>query len=328
MSLRNDFGGSYERMYSQSKYTHSIKIYKIYKIYTMRYETTKTPQIRSVHKNGEHEEAGESAAPYLAEPSVKPSPPKILRVPFWTENPNVLFQKEYILEFFPTEDMTYSQKLNAISRVIILMGILIFVFTQNTYVFIIAIITLGAVAIVYHNQHRTQSSSAKKLRFSDTDTVHESYEEAPKESFVNKSDGLARYTLDNEKIGISANLFDKSTPSNPFSNVLLTDYENNPTKKPAPASYNAYNNNDILNQAKEFVKQANPEQPDIADKLFKDLGEELQFEQSMRPFYSNPATTIPNDQQAFADFCYGSMISCKEGNMFACSRKYQTMPSV
>jgi type III restriction enzyme len=40
----------------------------------------------------------------------------------------------------------------------------------------------------------------------------------------------------------------------------------------------------------------------------------------MRPFYSNPGTTIPNDQGAFADFCYGSMISCKEGNAFACAR--------
>jgi hypothetical protein len=30
--------------------------------------------------------------------------------------------------------------------------------------------------------------------------------------------------------------------------------------------------------------------------------------------------TIPNDQGAFAEFCYGSMISCKEGNNFACAR--------
>jgi hypothetical protein len=44
------------------------------------------------------------------------------------------------------------------------------------------------------------------------------------------------------------------------------------------------------------------------------------FEQSLMPFNSNPNTTIPNDQQAFAEFCYGSMISCKEGNQFACAR--------
>ena len=41
----------------------------------------------------------------------------------------------------------------------------------------------------------------------------------------------------------------------------------------------------------------------------------------MRPFYSTANTTIPNDQGAFADFCYGSMVSCKEGNPFACTKQ-------
>ena len=46
----------------------------------------------------------------------------------------------------------------------------------------------------------------------------------------------------------------------------------------------------------------------------------MHFEQSLRQFTSNPGSTIPNDQGAFADFCYGSMVSCKEGNQFACAR--------
>ena len=39
----------------------------------------------------------------------------------------------------------------------------------------------------------------------------------------------------------------------------------------------------------------------------------------MRNFYSMPSQ-IPNDQKAFADFCFGSMTSCKEGNTDACSK--------
>ena len=57
-----------------------------------------------------------------------------------------------------------------------------------------------------------------------------------------------------------------------------------------------------------------------AEKLFADLANEFEFEQSMRPFYSTASSTIPNDQKSFAEFCYGSMISCKEGNLFACAR--------
>ena len=35
---------------------------------------------------------------------------------FWSENPNILFQKDMLFEFFPIESMGYNQKLNAISR--------------------------------------------------------------------------------------------------------------------------------------------------------------------------------------------------------------------
>ena len=258
-------------------------------------------------------------------------PPKAKKskVPFWLENPNVLFQSDYILEFFPVESMTYSQKLNAITRSVLLLGITIFVITRNTHIFIILAITIGSIALVYKNHKKTAKNKSKQskkaVRF-DLD------DDAELEPFTDKTEKLAEDTLEMENIKLmnlgNNGLFDKSTPSNPFSNVLLTDYEHNPAKKTAPTSYNKFVNADILGQAKEFVKQANPDQPDIADKLFKDLGEEFQFEQSMRPFYSNAATTIPNDQQAFADFCYGSMVSCKEGNMFACSRKYQTMPAI
>ena len=115
-------------------------------------------------------------------------------------------------------------------------------------------------------------------------------------------------------------IFQKPSSSNPFSNTLITDYDYNPNKKPAPPSFNSQINDDILNQAKQNVIECNPGQPDIADKLFRDLGEQLVFEQSMRPFYSTASTTIPNDQTSFAEFCYGSMISCKEGNQFACAR--------
>jgi hypothetical protein len=41
---------------------------------------------------------------------------------------------------------------------------------------------------------------------------------------------------------------------------------------------------------------------------------------SMRQWYSTPNTKVMNDQKEFAEFCYGDMISCKEGNELACTR--------
>lgn len=118
----------------------------------------------------------------------------------------------------------------------------------------------------------------------------------------------------------STDVFDVPTPENPLSNVLLPDYDFNPNKRPAPPTFSQNTKQAILDNAKQLVADANPSQPDIVDKLFANLGDQLNFEQSMQSFVSNPSTTIPNDQAAFAEFCYGSMISCKEGNEFACAR--------
>jgi hypothetical protein len=191
--------------------------------------------------------------------------------------------------------MTYNQNLNAISRLILLITCIGFVFTRNFKLIIIGTITLAAIYILFQ--------------------IHQNNNHPKKETFKNATTELL------EKKNISfENVFETPSISNPFSNVLIPDYEYNPDKKPAPPSFEMQTNNQILETAKKTVLELNPGQPDIADKLFRDLGEQYVFEQSLRPFYSTASTTIPNDQKAFSEFCYGSMISCKEGNPFACAR--------
>ena len=128
--------------------------------------------------------------------------------------------------------------------------------------------------------------------------------------------------LKENNMPIPDDVFGEPDSSNPFNNVMVTDYDYNPQKKPAPPAFNKVVEEDILKQAKQLVSDANPDHPDIANKLFSDMGSNFEFEQSLRPFHSTPSTTIPNDQGAFAEFCYGSMISCKEGNEFACARNH------
>ena len=223
--------------------------------------------------------------------------------PFWADDPNIIFDKDQIFQFFPTDTMDYNAKLNAISRTIIILTFFTFAFTRSLRILVVGIITLFAIYLLFY--YKTLAVRNKE----NTKTEIENFDDA----------GMAIIN------GLSTpsdlvNTFDTPNPENPFSNVMLPDYDFNPNKKPAPPSYNVDVNTTIIDSAKEMVKLSNPGQPDIADKLFKDLGEQLEFEQSMRQFYSNPGTTIPNDQTAFAEFCYGSMISCKEGNLFACAR--------
>lgn len=233
-------------------------------------------------------------------------------IQFWSNNPNILFHRDYIFEFFPVENMTYEQKMNAISRLVILLTIVGFAISRNIRLLIISIITLGTIYLIYRtNQKEKFSNSQNKYGY---------------EGFGGGNKQLAINTLkDNEILDVEKTnrldeLFDTPTSSNPMSNVLMSDYDYNVDKKPAQQSFNPQTSSNILEQAKRLVSELNPDQPDISNKLFKDLNDEMEFEQSMRQFYTNPATTIPNDQKAFAEFCYGSMISCKEGNMFACAR--------
>jgi len=217
--------------------------------------------------------------------------------PFWSDDPNILFDKEQIFQFFPSDAMDYNAKLNAISRTVIILSFFTFAFTRSLRILVVGGVTLSAIFLLFY--YKAKDAARKKENFDD-----------------------AGLTLINKVAGPTdlVNTFDSPNSANPFSNVMLPDYDFNPNKKPAPPSYNVDVNTSILNSAKQMVELSNPGQPDIADKLFKDLGEQLEFEQSMRQFYSNPGTTIPNDQTAFAEFCYGSMISCKEGNLFACAR--------
>jgi len=228
-----------------------------------------------------------------------------LIVPFWTQNPNVLVDPVYIMEFFPVETMTYEQKLNAITRTVILLTIVGFVFTKSIRLLLISLITFVAIYLMYYYYDLEKNKVASKKKVADI-----------KEGFS----GPGRDFYQNSGLAIPPNVFQSPDSHNPFSNVLMTDYEDNPDKRPAPPAFNQNINDQILLQAKKTVMESNPGQPDIADKLFKDLGEQLAFEQSMRPFHSTAGTTIPNDQAAFAEFCYGSMVSCKEGNAFACAR--------
>lgn len=236
-------------------------------------------------------------------------------IPFWSNDPNILFQQQYLFEFFPVESMTYEQKLNAISRSVVLMTVVLFIVGRSVRLLIISAITLGAIFLLYyyHTKEKTKTES-KKL----ANTIKEGFENSANTNSASTNPALAY--LQQHNIAIPDDVFDTPTSSNPFDNVLVTDYDYNPNKKPAPPAFNANVNDDILKQAKLLVSEANPDQPDIADKLFNSLGDQLMFEQSLRPFHSTASTTIPNDQKAFADFCYGSMISNKEGNAFAAAR--------
>ena len=207
------------------------------------------------------------------------------RVPFWFDEPNILIQK---YELFPSPSFTNIENLNAISRLIIILTIIGFFVTRKLRILIIGLITLFAILVYYKFQQKK------------------------KEGF----DPLIQQVYDEKNIPVPSDIFDEPKVGNPFSNVLLPDIMYHPDKKPAPPC----TSQQILESAKQTCIELNKTNPDIVDKLFTNMGDQFIYEQSLQPFYSNAGTTIPNDNKAFQEFCYGSMVSSKEGNLFSLAR--------
>lgn len=99
------------------------------------------------------------------------------------------------------------------------------------------------------------------------------------------------------------------TLENPFMNVNYIDYLDNPNRPPA----------------------CDPNDPEIKkdiddnfyNNLFRNVDDLWGKMNSQRQFYTMPSTTIPNDREAFANWCYKSGPTCKE-NGAACL-KYEDL---
>jgi hypothetical protein len=179
-------------------------------------------------------------------------------IPFWSDDPNILFQHRYIFQFFPVESMTYEQKMNAVSRTVIILTIVGFLLYQSISTVIVGVITMGAIFLLYYYRRKEKEKANSKKIVDTMKNIQEGF------------DNPAQVYLTENNLPMNDNIFMKPTAKNPFSNVLMTDYDFNPHKKPALPAYNSSVNNTILSQAKQLVRDVNPDQPDITDKLFKD----------------------------------------------------------
>jgi hypothetical protein len=232
---------------------------------------------------------------------------KIPATPFWLNEPTILFNKKYITDIWPNTIMTNMEKLNAISRFVILASLLGYLITLNIGLIFVCIITLGVIAILYHVQSNKSKDNEKEKDNVSPPKI--------KENFTNSI--LYNEVKDD---------FTNPKQNNPMMNVLVPEVVYNPTRNEAAPAFNAEVEKKINNNTKDYVvdttfsDESSKQKEYIKRKLFSDLGDSYMFDHSMRNFYTNPNTTIPNDQEGFANFCFGDMISAKEGNEFALAR--------
>lgn len=198
--------------------------------------------------------------------------------PFWADDPYILLSSSRFVEFFPTADMTRVEKINAMTRFAIYLGILLAVTYNNIiwlYIPVVAMLFFYFVHKYYpDNQHGAGADDLK----CQGDTCHDE----------------------------NGNLYQKPTRDNPFMNVLLTDYVDNPIRSPAADI-------DDPNIQKDIKKM-------FDYGLYKNVDDIWDRNNSQRQYYTNPGTTIPNDRDSFMNWCWNTPYVCKDGDQAACFR--------
>ena len=195
-----------------------------------------------------------------------------------------------LFEIFPTNKMSLKRKIYATIRLVALLSVIGFIITNNISFIIVGILTSLCMYLLYYYQSSTEKQDNKE-NFTNTNTN------------INTTQQLDTLINDTYKDG---------NKTNPFSNVLLTEYIDDPSRNPAPPAFNQNGIDNITSNVKKTVQFLNPSIENTSGQLFGDLYNQFELDTSNRNFFSNPNTRIPNDQGAFANFLYGLMPSCKE----------------
>ena len=226
-----------------------------------------------------------------------------MTIQFWSNDPTVLFNKEYILELWPTTNMCYEQKLNSITRLVILITILGYISTMSERILLVGGLTLAVVFVLFNMPKQKITKEMLNEGFKvQSNEVTGMFDKKPA-SYVNP------VTLDS----VLKSEFKEGTKKNPFSNVLLTQINDDPERKSAPPSFNVDVDEDITKNVKRSVQMMNPGIKNTNKQLFGDLWQEFELDQSNRAFFSTANTRVqPGDQASFGQFLYGTMPSAKE----------------
>lgn len=193
----------------------------------------------------------------------------------WFKDPKHLFTEKNYNHFFPSKDMVFSAQLNSLLRLSIYFSILVFILRKDTNIFMIPIFIALFTYFIYNV---------------DTDNK------------INETMYLDQKNLD--KNPLTKEVCVKPTQNNPFMNVLMNDYKDNPERKEACN----ISRSDIKKKSQKYFDK----------NLYRSVSDIFNKEASDRQWVTNPVTSIPNNQSAFSEWCWGNQSTCKSGDGNKC----------
>tara|TARA_B100000575_G_scaffold154027_1_gene122857 strand:+ start:25167 stop:25862 length:696 start_codon:yes stop_codon:yes gene_type:complete len=202
---------------------------------------------------------------------------------YWFKNINVLFDVDKAFDVLPNNKMNEAEKVNAFTRLMIYIGILVSIILSDYRYLYIPIIWMGISYICY--------------LFKEEEVKKEILKKGPTAT----SEDLDEKTIEKFECLIENTNCALTTEKNPFMNPLPFDNRN---RKPACDVLKERNQRDIEHQ---FDKD-----------LIKDGSDIFNRNNGQRQFYTMPSTTYPNNQLSFMNWLYKTPPTCKEGNGAQC----------
>lgn len=205
---------------------------------------------------------------------------------FWLEDPCILITN--FCEFNPLcilKDKNFSKVMNAYTRFIIIIMIVVYTLTKNnTYISIGIIIIVFIIIMFYAFRKDSFQTIPSDFPFMNN----------PNQNYNTQSKNL----LNEEKLPRRhSNYYNPDVAvNNPLNNVPITDYDKSQEYSKATSSDSNLSN---------FVD----------GKIFQ-TADQFIFDRNTRQFYTTPNSSVPNDQAGFANWLYGTDNVCKEGSIY------------
>ena len=231
-----------------------------------------------------------------------------MTTPFWSNEPTILFNSDNILQVWPQPAMSFEAKLNAISRFVIVLSILGFVFTMRPHFLVIGAITLAIILSMYKYRKQTIIKGLTENFSNQKEDNKNKKNKKNVRKITPTSFTTNPVTLDS----VLRSDFHPTTKQNPFGNVLLTDIMDDPERKAAAPSFNPDVHEDITTAVKKQTQMLNPDIISTNKQLYGDLKDNYDLDMSMQRFYSTANSRVTNDQGSFGAYLYGNMPSAKE----------------
>jgi hypothetical protein len=204
--------------------------------------------------------------------------------------------------------MSYEQKLNAVSRLIIIISILGYILTMSVRILVAGFLMLGIIFMLFTMKKQKLTKAILDEGF----TVDGNSETGLFRESTNTTNTNTTTTNPVTLESVFKTEFKEGTKRNPFSNVLLTEIMDDPERNAAPPSFNPDIDVDITKNVKKTVQMLNPGIKNTSKQLYGDLYENFNLDQSNRVFFSTANTRVNSDQTAFGNYLYGNMPSAKE----------------